>query len=184
MYNCSNYGCDPLDAYVLNECNEILLGGYDQAILLECNHQIIDPSNATQVNAALANGTATLVSNASFSIEAPSPVTVDTLVACQPPKTVNYTRTGLYKNQNVNPSNVDFHAPIFRGKVFGGLIIRMCSETDAGTGYVYWIDSSVTFTGGLIGPAQNTDLQRFEGTFSWMSKTDPAMYNEPAGVFE
>jgi hypothetical protein len=160
------------------------LGGYDQAILLECNHQITDPSNAGQILAALANDTATLVTNASFSIEAPSPVTVDTLVACQPPKTVNYTRTGLYKNQNVNPSNVDFHAPIFRGKVFGGIIIRMCSETDNGTGYVYWIDQSVTFTGGLIGPAQNTDLQRFEGTFSWMSKTDPAMYVEPAGVFE
>lgn len=184
MYNCSNYGCDPLDAYFLNECNEILLGGYDQAILLECNHQITDPSNASQVNAALANNTATLVSNASFSIEAPSPVTVDTLVACQPPKTVNYTRTGLYKNQNVNPGNIDFHSTIFKGKVFGGIIIRMCSETDSGVGYVYWIDSSVTFTGGLIGPALNTDLQRFEGTFSWMSKTDPAMYVEPAGVFE
>ncbi len=184
MYNCANYGCDPLDEYVLNECQEVLLGGFDQAILLECNHQITDPSNASQVLAALANGTATLISEASFSIEVPSPVTVDTLVACQPPRTVNYTRTGLYKNQNVNPTNVEFHKPVFKGRSFGGIIIRMCSDTDSGTGFVYWIDANVSFTGGLVGPPNNTDLQRFEGTFTWNSKTDPSMYAEPAGVFE
>ncbi len=184
MYNCANYGCDPLEAYVLNECQKILLGGFDAAILLECNHQITDPSNATQINAALNNGTATLISEASFSLEAATPVTVDTLVPCQPPRTVNYTRTGLYKNQNVNSQNVDFHNILFGGRSFGGLIIRMCSETDSGTGKVYWIDQAVSFTGSLVGPPNNTDLQRFEGTYTWNSKTNPAQYDEPAGIFE
>lgn len=183
MYNCAQYGCDPLGTYSLNECGEVLLGGFDSVILLECNHQITDPSNATQVQAALTAGTATLITEASFSIEPPAPVTVDTLVPCQPAKTVNYNRTANYRNQNVNPNNVEFHQPIFAGKVFGGLIIRMCSETDSGTGYVYWVDAAVTFTGGVVGPAANTELQRFEGVASWVSKNDPTLHVEPAGIF-
>lgn len=184
MYNCPDYGCDPLGTYVLNECSEILLGGFDQALFLECNHQITDPSNATQIQSALSDGTATLVSGASFSIEAPTAVKVDTLVACQPQRIVTYNRTGVYRNQNVNPTNIDFHAPIERGRTFGGLIIRMCSETDSGTGYVYWIDATVNMEGGLIGPPNNTELQRFEFTMNWIAKNGPSMHAEPAGIFE
>lgn len=184
MYNCSNYGCDPLEAYSLNDCGKIYVGGFDAAILLECNHQITDPSNATQVQAALDNGTATLITEAYFSVEVASAVTVETIVACQPPRIVNYNRTGLYKNQNVNPANVDFHNTMFNGRVFGGIIIRSCADNENATNYVYWVDRSVNFQGSFVGPGVNTDLQRFEGTFSWTSIDNPSMHAEPAGIFD
>lgn len=184
MYNCSSYGCDPLETYVLNECQAILVGGFDAAILLECNHQITDPSNATQIETALGNGTATLITEAFFSIEPAAAVTVEPLVACQPPKITTYNRSGNYKNQNVNPNNVDFHDTMFNGRTFGGLIIRMCNDNEGGTNYVYWIDKPISFQGSFVGPGVNTDLQRFEGTFNWIGRDNPSMHAEPAGIFD
>lgn len=183
MYNCLNYGCDTLGTQQLNDCEEPLLGGMSAMLVLACNHQITDPSNATQVNAAIANGTATLISGVSLSLEIPTAIKTPSLVACQTDIITNYTRTALYRNQNVNATNIDFHIPIFSGRAFGGLIFYECSPDGAGANNVLWIDAAVKGEGGLTVPLSNQEIQRFEGTFSWLSKADPAMYTAPAGVF-
>lgn len=184
MANCVNYGCDDaLGVYNENVCGEELTGGANQVVLLECNHQLTDASNGTELAAEISAGRATLVTGAYLSIEAPSPVTQDSIQACKPPVLVNYNRTGTYKNGNVSSANLDFHNGIFVGKKFGGLIIYECGTSDAAIPQVTWIDNQVTFTGGRILPGSQ-ELQRFEGTFSWQSKTDPRIYAVPANIFD
>lgn len=185
MPNCVNYDCqDALGIYNEAQCGIELAGGSNQAIFLECNHQLTDPSDATAVQAEIDAGRATLVTGASFSIEAPSPVTADSLVPCRPASVSNYNRTGNYINPNVTAENVLFHQPIFKGRKFGGIILYECGAADdVDGGQVTWIDNTVTFTGGRILPASQTEKQRFEGQFAWVSKLDPEIYPAPAGIF-
>lgn len=185
MANCINYNCDDaLDTYNESECGEELVGGSNAALFLECNTQLTDPSNATQVQAEIDAGRATLVTGASFSIEPPSPVTQDSIVPCRPPSVSTYNRTGIYKNPNINADNVIFHKPIFKGRKFGGIILYECgTEGSINGAQVTWIDSVVTFTGGRILPGTTTEKQRFEGTFSWIDQEDADIYAAPAGIF-
>lgn len=183
MYNCDNYCNDPLDNHSLNDCGLELLGSSDSAILLECNHTIDDPSNATQVAANIAAGKAHLVKNVKIGFGAPSPITVESNVGGGNPKVVNYDRKGTYVDGNVSASNVDFYKPIFAGRKFGGLIIREKGAADSGKPQVTWIDREVTFTGGRILPTGNNEFQRFECEFVWRNLYDADIYTEPAGIF-
>lgn len=184
MYNCVNYGCaDPLDDYNQNICDEMVMGGLGAMIVLYCNHTVTDPSNASQITANINAGTAKLIKGMSATIEAGSPIQIDPLIPCQTQQTVNYDRTGLYKNQHVSSGNDEFHNSLFTGQAFGGLILWNCSEDSAGNTWVDWIDSAVKFTGGKIIPDNNNALQRYEGTFAWRSLYSPVRYAAPTGIF-
>lgn len=184
MANCTNYGCDDaLGDYVENACQEILLGGVDAVIFLECNHAITDPSNASQINAAIANGTATLVTGIKVSLDAPSPIEIETNRACSPTRVVNYNRSGTYKNDNVSAANVTFHQGIFSGRQFGGLILHECGTSSATTPQITWIDRAISFTGGRIIPGNYNEQQRFEGAFKYLGLLDDDIYPVPAGIF-
>lgn len=184
MPNCINYDCDDaLGNYQENECGEELVGGSSAGVLLECNHQLTDPSSTAQVNAEIAAGRATLVTGCSFSIEPPSPVEQDSIVPCRPSSVTTYNRSGIYKNPNVSGPGVTFHKPIFAGRKFGGLILYECGTEDAINPQVTWIDRTITFTGGRILPGATTDKQRFEGAFKYIGKTDDDIYPVPPGIF-
>lgn len=184
MSNCLNYNCsDPLDDYEENDCQEVILGGQSAMIVLYCNHTVTDPSNAGQITANLNAGTAKKITAMSATLEAPSPIQVDTFIPCQTQRLVNYDRTGLYKNQNVSTSNDEFHNTLFNGQNFGGLILYNCSEDRQGNNWVDWIDAAVNFVGGKISPANDNEPQRYEGTFSWRSINGPVRYAAPAGIF-
>lgn len=178
MANCVNYNCTDLGEHTPNNCNAILLGGISSLLILMCDHVITDPSNATQVNAAIADGTAILVEDAKIGVNAPSPVTIDSDVAGQPARVVNYDRSGTLIDANVSNANVTFYNDLFDGRAFGGLILY---EVDADQ--VTWIDKAIRFTGGRIIPNDVNDRQRFEGTFAWKSLTEGAIYSAPVGVF-
>lgn len=186
MANCINYDCDEaLDTYNESPCGEELVGGSNAVLLLECNHQLTDPSDATAVQAEIDAGRATLVTGASLSIEPATPVTQDSIVPCRPASVSTYNRTGIYRNPNVTANNVIFHQPIFKGRKFGGLVMYECGTADSINGaQVTWIDSVVTFTGSRVLPGTTTEKQRFEGLFSWISQTDPEIYAAPAGIFD
>jgi hypothetical protein len=183
--NCPNYNCnDPLGAWTANNCGEELLGGGGGVILLECNHQLTDPSNTGLINIEIAAGRAKLITGVKIGINAPSPVKVDSNAACQNQKLVTYDRTGSYVDGNVSADNVEFYKPIFAGRTFGGLIIWECGTEDSDAGpQVTWIDAVVNFEGGRILPPNNNELQRFEGAFNWRSRHDADIYAAPAGVF-
>lgn len=185
MANCLNYDCnDPIGDHMPNDCDEVLLGGIDALILLECDHQLTDPSNPSQIAAEIAAARATLIENVKVSIEAASPVTVDPLVSCSTPKLVTYDRTGTIIDGNVSDNNIDVYNKVFGGRAFGGLILHLCgTEESVIGGQVLWIDKKVELNGSLIVPPNNNDINRFEGKFAWRSKGDPNMYAAPAGVF-
>lgn len=186
MANCVNYGCDEtLGTYNESECGQDLVGGSNAALFLECNHQLTDPSDTAAVQAEIDAGRATLVTRASFSIEAASPVTSESIVPCEPSSVSTYNRTIIYKNPNVNATNVDFHKTIFKGRRFGGIIIYECGTVGSINGaQVTWIDAVVTFTGSRILPGVTTEKQRFEGVGSWISQVDADIYAAPAGIFD
>jgi len=164
MANCINYNCTELPDHVQNDCNSILKGGVDAVIVLECGHSITDPSNATQINDAITAGKATLIEAVKYSVEAASPIEIDSDVACQAPRTINYDRAGTYLDANVSDINIDFYNELNDGRNFGGLILHECDADE-----ITWIDDAVRFSGSRVIPNDNNDRQRFEGGFKWKS---------------
>lgn len=184
MSTCVNYcTSDPLGDYEIIECAQDPVGGLSAALFLECGHSITDPSDETQITNAITAGEAKLISRCAFSIDAASPVTVESLVPCETPSLVTYDRKGVYKNPNVTPDNIALHDQIFDGRKFGGLILFECATLEDATQYVTWINSPVKFTGSRIVPEKNTEFQRFEGECVWRSKTNPTRHVAPSGIF-
>ncbi|MFI5404911.1 MAG: hypothetical protein ACHQ1D_00210 [Nitrososphaerales archaeon] len=180
--NCINYNCDDLEPHTLNEdCGDNLLGGLSDAVLLDCNTNLVDPTNGTQVLAEIAAGRAWIVRNIKVGIPLGSPVQIDALKACGTQTLVTYNRTGTWVDGNVNQFNIEtFYNSVFRGRSFGGMILKECGNPNA---KITFIDAEITFTGDRVIPDNNNELQRFEGTFSWKSKDLPRQLNEPVGVF-
>lgn len=185
MANCQNYNCDDaLGTYEELNCGYTLPGGASAALLLECDHEIDDPSDATQVQAAIDDGKALLVSGGSFTIEPASPQIITSKVPCRPDSVSTYTRTGTYYNPNVSTANSDLHSTIFKGRKFGGMILYECGAVNKGFDQVTWIDAQIVFTGSRVLPGSNKEEQRYEGTFSWESSEDALIYDKPAGIFD
>jgi hypothetical protein len=178
MSNCISYLCDELDAHQLNDCEEEIQGGFPHVILLDCGHEITDPSNAEEVDAAITAGKAILVKNVKFGVEARSAIQIDSNIACRPQKTVNYDNTATLIDGNVNNQNALFYEKIFGGRAIGGIIALNCA-----TGDVWWYDASMYATGALIQPASDDEFMRFEGTFAWKGKGITRRFAAPAGVF-
>lgn len=180
MANCINYDCDDaLGLHLLNDCGEEVQGGVKHMIILECNHTITDPSNATEVQDNLDALTATIVKNVKIGVPAASPIMVASNVACSTDKLVSYDRTLSIVDGNVNDNNVDFYNNLLNGQSKGGIIIYEC-----GSGKVTWIDDEVKFTGSRIIPESDNEFQRFEITSMWRNKYEPNIYEAPAGIFD
>lgn len=175
---CVTYNCDEITEHLKNDCEEFLQGGIPQVILLECNHTVTDPSNASQITANIAAGTATLIQNVKIGVDAASPVEIDSPISCQPPKLVNYDRSASYMDANVNSNNITLYDTCFSGRSFGGMIVYEC-----GADQVTWYDSVLNMTGSRIIPNNDLEFQRFEGTVKWKSKTEGQIYAAPAGIF-
>ena len=64
MANCYSYNCDdPLGNHLLNDCGNEKQGGIKDIIILECNHQLTDPSSQAQVEDEINAGRATKIQN-------------------------------------------------------------------------------------------------------------------------
>lgn len=183
MANCVNYNCeDDLGEHTLNDCGEELLGGVKDTILLECDHTITDPSNATQVQANIDSGKATLLKNVQYEMPAASPVLVDSTVACSTQKVARYERTLNYIDGNVNDANIDFYNEVNSTRSFGGVILHECAADQ-----ITWIDEEVRFQGSRIIPNNNNEFQTFTGIGSWETAPDNVdgnIYATPAGIFD
>lgn len=185
MYNCINYDCaDNLGIHLPNDCGEELLAGISGVVLLECNHHITDPSNATQINAEIAAGRATLIDNIKIGLDDPSPVEVDSNIVGGTQKLVTYNRSGTHIDANVSAHNILLYNTLLGGKTMGGAILYLkgTEDSDAGT-KVLWIDNAITFTGGLPIKNNNDENMKFNNKFTWRNREMPLMYNAPTGIF-
>ncbi len=186
MANCTNYDCeDSLGEYHENECGIEFIGDFNQAVLLECNHHLTlpaDASNGTKIQAEIDAGRAHLITGALFDIEDAQPTLVDSSVPCRPQSITEIKRSGNYNNPNVNSTNDDFHDILLSGKNFGGMIIFECSSNSNGTAQVKLIDAAVSFSGGLS--AKTKSKQGYTGKFNWTSFANPKTVATPAGIFD
>lgn len=185
MANCINYECaDALGVHLPNDCGEELLAGISGTILLECNHQITNPSSASQILTELAAGRAKLFDGLKIGIDEPNPITVDSNIVGGTPRLVNYDRSGTMIDANVNSTNIDTYNQLLGGKVMGGAInyLKGTEESDAGA-KVLWINAPITFTGGLPIANDNNVNMMFNTKFTWRKKDMPQMYTAPVGIF-
>ncbi|MES2592408.1 MAG: hypothetical protein V4608_11015 [Bacteroidota bacterium] len=185
MSDCIDYNCaKDLGSHLLNDCGEELLGGASGAIVLSCDTQLTDPSNATQVAAEIAAGRATLFRNIKVGINKPAPVEVESNISCGTTQLATYDRSGTWVDGNVNETNRVLYDILNSGKPYGGLVLYLCGTLEASSGEkVEWIDAAVKFTGGKILPNQNNTFQTFESDFKWRKKTGQAIVDAPAGIF-
>ncbi len=183
--NCLNYECnDELGDHLPNDCGEELLGGGSGAVLFECNSQLTDPTDATQVLAEIAAGRATLVDGVKIGLGLPSPVEVDSTIVGATQTLVTYNREGTLTDGNVNTNNVNLYDKIGGGRKFGGMLIYIkgTEESNVGT-QCFYIDAAVQFTGGLPMKNNNDENMTFQYIFKWRKKTMQSLAAAPAGVF-
>jgi len=181
MANCTDYNCsDPLGLHLLNDCGDELQGGVKDAIILECDTLLTDPSSASEIAAEIAAGRATLVKNIKIGMPAASPVNIASNVACSTDKLVTYDRTLTWMDGNINDNNItEFYNNLLAGQSKGGLIIHEC-----GADQVTWINDEVRMTGSRIIPDSDNEFQRFECTVTWRNKYDSSIYTTPVGTFD
>ena len=185
MANCVNYDCaDTLGTHLLNDCGEELLAGISGTILLECNHQLTDPSSASQINAEIAAGRATKFDNLKIGLDEPSAVTVDSNIVGGTPKLVTYDRSGTAIDSNVNQNNINTYNQLLGGKVMGGAILYLKGTEESLAGAkVLWVDAAISFTGGLPIQNDNNVNMFFNNKFTWRQKDMPSLYTSPVGIF-
>lgn len=178
MPTCLNYNCtDAVEDQLLNDCEEELQGGADAAIILTCDHQLTDPSDAVEVQAEIDAGRAFVYENLKIGIEEPSPVEVDSNIACRSPKRVTDERSGTWIDGNVNDTNRSAYDTL-KNNTVGGIVIRECAADQ-----VSFIDDAVQFKGGRILPNNENEFQFFNMPFAWKSKFEPTLHAVPAGIF-
>lgn len=178
MATCLDYGCaDEIQAQLLNDCEQEVLGGASAAVVLPCGHTITDPSDGTAINALIASGDARLYENLKIGIDLPSAVEIESNIACRPPKRVTDERSGTWIDGNVNSNNVSAYDSL-KNNTIGGLIISECDS-----GKVTFINEPLSFSGGRILPPTDSEFQRFEMVFKWKSRTEPTIHDAPVGVF-
>lgn len=180
MSDC-NYFFDSLGEHT-ELCNDqYLSGGVPDVLLLKRGHSITDPSDASQITAAISAGEAWLIKSIRVGMPEASPVEVDSPVACGVPSVTRYDRTVTLSDSNVIAENIDLYNTLGANGRFGGLIVHNC-----GSGKVFWIDNNISFKGGLIIPESDTEYIRFEYTGDYRTGKDaanPMVYDAPTGVF-
>jgi hypothetical protein len=178
MADCTDFGCSALLDHTLSDCGEIATGGIDAALFIKCGITVADPSDDVEITALIVAGDAKVVKGVKIGVDAASPIEIDPVISCAPPKIVNYDRTGTIFDANVNTANVTFYNDILIDRSFGGVIFRECGE-----GRVTYVDAEIILNGSRIIPNDSNEAQRWEATFKWKSKTEGTIHAEPAGIF-
>jgi hypothetical protein len=181
MANCINYNCDEeIGEHTLNDCGYERQGGASAILLLECGETLTDPSSGSEINALIAAGGATLITEVNVSYDRASAVLVDSNIPNRPQRVVNYDRTGTLIDRNVNAQNTGFYDKIFTGRQFGGAVIFEAGNEDQPQ--VKFINSVLTFNGSDRVPNTTNEFQDYEGSFQWKSLTMPSVHSAPVGV--
>lgn len=184
-YNCIDYNCtDELPDHTTNECNESLNGGISGIIVGNCGSPMTDPSNAAAILVEIAAGRAHKIEGIKVGLDQPSAATQPSNLVGGTDVLSSYNRTGTLIDGNVSQGNVDFYNSLFDGRSFGWAILFIKGTEDStGGAQVLFIDSRITWTGGLLVPNNDDTVMTFNGTFAWRKKQGPTMWDAPSGIF-
>lgn len=151
-------------------------------IILECDHQLTDPSNGTQVQAEIDAGRATLIKNVKVGHGAPSATSVASNIANTPDKVVKYSYEISVIDGNVNNANMSFYNTLGSGASFGGLILHNSEDNT-----VLYYDKEFRAQGGLVAPDNDGEFVRYEYSLmmdSARASVNPELATEPSGIFD
>lgn len=180
MANCPSYDCGGTDFpdYILTGCTTKFKGGVNALVVVQCGYDIVDPSDATEINALIAAGNARSIANISATWDAPSAVTGPSYVGCVPDTMVTQDWSLEITDRNVTQEAAEFWGALmvsFGGEI-GGLLFRDC-----GNDRVVYINEAITLAGGPTMPG-STDFQRFVITASYQTLRFPTYAAIPVGV--
>lgn len=177
MSNC-NYNCAELPEHEIVECKRYLKGGIDALALLECNHGITDWTNTDQWETAIAANKVTIITHVKAEVPDASPNESESMVGKGPDTEVSgFDRTLTWTEGNVTPGNIDLINRLNRWG--GGLVYR---ESNANR--ITVIDEPGTFIAMRSVPNSGKNNQMIKGTYKWSAFDEPAIYDEPAGIFD
>lgn len=166
-----------------NVCDQFT-SGMDAAILFRPgvkSDDIFDKTDPAEwvpdevkIQTLLNNGDARIINGLRIGLDAPSAVTTDAYMACQPDTVATYDRTLSWKDRKVTPMAVEFYNTINAASGFrvGSILVHEC-DAERST----YIDKVSAFNGGRISP-EGQELQRFEFTVSWQDRGDAAIVAE------
>jgi len=179
---CTNYNCTDILPQVLNTCGELVEGGFDQAVIFDCDATTTDYTNGTEVAADITAGRAVIYKNIKSGIDAPSANEIDVMVAGQEPRAVNYSRTATWVDANVNTSSSAAYDTL---DATSGITVKAILFHLASGENTILVDppKGCIFKGGLIVPNDVSDAARYEYTASWKDPNSPSVKAVPSGVF-
>jgi hypothetical protein len=162
----------------LVECQAYLPGGESIALVVLAGNNIADPSDATEINAGIAEGWVKVLQNISLEIPRGSDITVDNPVPCGEPIAVNRTTVINLIDANVTVNNVDFWNSL------DGKNVAQIIGFDCDSDFVTNINPSgnISISAGFVLPVNNTEFQRFQVTASFKGKNAISKAAKPVGV--
>lgn len=181
--DCIDYNCAELSDHELlaGLCGGGRVGGGHHLILGLCGSTLTDPSDGTEINELIAANDAYVVANLKVSLNAPSPVLVDSTTACGTQDIANYDRSAGVEDYNVTYNNCNFYTGVFGGRRFAWALIFEC-ETEGLAATVTFIDSVIKINGGRQYDNNNTTFQKYVYTLAWRTRAEPCQFAAPTGV--
>jgi len=154
-------------------------GGND-ALLIVKRGESFDTQSQSEVQALIDAGKAMLIKNISASLPAPSPVQVDSNIACEPQTTLTMNWTLDWRDGKITPENIDAYDSLSRANGFkiGTIIMHSCSN-----GYQYIMEGKIAANGGLVNPASDEELQEFVYQAAWKSRNNPRLETTANPIF-
>lgn len=178
----SSYSCnEDLLPHVINNCNDFRRGGSKELILLDCGVVLSDPSDLNEIESLISQKKAVRIDDVKIEVPDAEAVTVDSPIACEPPATVNFNRTLVLIDGNVNQSNVALYNQL-NFKRLGGILVIECGNQDDPKAHYYRSqgDNGLRFQGTKNLPVTDQEFQVINGTFSWLNPNDGSIFNAPA----
>ena len=177
MADCG-YQCSDLPVHEKVVCGEYLKGGQSSIGILNCDHTITDFTSATQINAAINNGSLKLIEPVVAEIPAASPVEGANPSGCGAATILDsFDRTVKFTDYNVTADNIDFFNALNRRKTF--LVVYHCADQKLTV-----IEDAVSWVAFRISPANEREKQSWDVTGKWTSLDEAPIFVAPAGIFD
>lgn len=181
--DCPSYYCGTeWDDITSALCAERFNGGMSFLLMFKCavnREDIVQDGSPDQLDEAkiqsLINANqAKPIPFVQMTLNEPEEIAVDVLDPCSDDQVINYNRSLLIEDPNVNEVRRRFWSSVNSANLFanGGALIYECDANR----WTY-IDKQMSIAGGRTSPAKNAELQKFSLTASWRSKDDAEIFD-------
>lgn len=173
---------EQLTAHEKYECGA-KKGGISAVAILKADHGITDFSNATQINAAIADGTFVIIDAIKATVPDASPIEGENPVACGAETILDgLDLTVTWKDARITNGNNEFYR-LLNSSAFTGIVLYYCQNDE-----VEVIEKKVTFVAlPANSPESNKEKRFYNVTVKWsqsVSDSFATIYDAPEGIFD